>query len=103
MAIVNNSVTNSSAANIYASSGETCVVTLYIANYTASAVTANVYLIPASGTASNSNIIIPNLQIAGYDTYIMNTERLVLGNGDMIQANANTGSALTATVSYTGV
>jgi hypothetical protein len=78
-------------------------VTLYIANYTGSAVSANVYLIPAAGTAGNNNIIIPNLQIAGYDTYIMNTERLVLGNGDMIQANANTGSALTATVSYTGV
>lgn len=102
MAITNSAVTDSSAANIYASTGETCVVTLYIANYTGSSVSANVYLVPAAGTAGTSNIIIPNLQIAAYDTYIMNSERLVLGNGDMIQANANTASALTATVSYSG-
>jgi hypothetical protein len=102
MAITNTAVVNGSAANIYASSGESVVVTLYVANYTASAVSANVYLVPASGTAGTNNIIIPNLQIAAYDSYIMNTERLVLGSGDMIKANANTGSALTATVSYKG-
>ena len=103
MAITNSAVTNLSAANIYASSGETTVVTMYLANYTGSSVTANVYLVPAAGTAGTSNIIIPNITISAYDSYVMNTERLVLGNGDMIQANANTGSAVTATVSYTDV
>lgn len=103
MAITNSAVINSSAANIYASSGETTVVTMYLTNYTGSSVTANVYLVPAAGTAGTSNIILPNIIIGAYDSYIMNTERIVLGNGDMIQANANTASAVTATVSYTDV
>ena len=102
MAITNSSVTNGSAANIYASTGETTVVTMYLANYTGSSVTANVYLVPAAGTAGTSNQIISSLVIAGNDTYIMNNERVVLANGDMLQANANA-SGLTATVSYTGV
>ena len=103
MAITNSAVTNLEAANIYASTGETTVVTMYIANYTASSVSANLYLVQAAGTASTANQILTNLTIGAYDTYVMNTERLTLANGEMIQANANAATSLTATVSYTSV
>ena len=102
MAITNSAVTNSSAANIYASTGNSVVVTTYICNTTGSAISANLYLVPAAGTAGTSNQIVSSLVIAGNDTYIMNNERVVLANGDMLQANANA-SGLTATISYTGV
>ena len=102
MAIVNTSLATS-AANIYASSGNSVVVTVYLCNTDTVAHTVNMYLIPAAGTASSSNQIIKNLSIAASDTYIMNTERLVLSNGEMLQADANANAVVTATVSYTGV
>ena len=102
MAIVNTSLTTS-AANIHASSGNTVVVTVYLCNTDTVARTVNMYLIPAAGTASSSNQIIKNLSIAASDTYIMNTERLVLANGEMLQADASANAVVTATVSYTGV
>ena len=102
MAIVNTSLATS-AANIYASSGNSVVVTVYLCNTDTVARTVNMYLVPAAGTAGAANQIIKNLSIAPSDTYIMNTERLVLANGEMLQANASTNAVVTATVSYTGV
>ena len=102
MAIVNTSLATS-AANIYASSGNSVVVTVYLCNTDTVDRTVSLYLVPAAGTASSSNQIIKNLTIAASDTYIMNTERLVLANGEMLQAEANANSVITATVSYTGV
>ena len=102
MAIVNTSLATS-AANIYASSGNSVVVTVYLCNTDTVARTVNMYLVPAAGTASASNQIIKNLNLAASDTYIMNTERLVLANGEMLQADASANAVVTATVSYTGV
>lgn len=102
MAIVNTSLATS-AANIYASSGNSVVVTVYLCNTDTVSRSVSMYLVPAAGTASSSNIIIKDLVIAPSDTYIMNTERLVLANGEMLQASANTNAVITATVSYTGV
>ena len=57
----------------------------------------------SGGTAGASNQIIKDLTIAGGDTYVMNAEKLVLGNADTIQASSDTASAITATVSYVGI
>ena len=43
------------------------------------------------------------LIIAAADTYILDTERLILENGDSLQVSASTGSVIQATVSYIGV
>lgn len=102
MAITNTSL-STSAANIYASSGNNVVVTVYLCNTDTVARTVNMFLIPAAGTASSANQIIKDLLIAPSDTYIMNTERLVLANGEMLQANCNVNSVVTATVNSTGV
>jgi len=92
-----------SAANVYASTGNTAVTTMYFCNYSGSDVTATVYLVPSGGSASDSNIVYKQIPIAASDTYIIDTERLVLGNGDMIKALCSSNSSLTATVSYVGV
>jgi hypothetical protein len=102
MALINTTLTTS-AANIYASSGNSVVVTVYLCNTDTVARTVSLFAVPAAGTASGSNQIIKDLSIAPSDTYIMNTERLVLANGEMLQANCNVNSVITATVSYTGV
>lgn len=92
-----------SAANVYVSSGNSAVTTMYLCNYSVSDVTVSLYLVPTAGSASDSNIIYKTLPIPAGDTYVIDSERLVLSNGDMLQALASANTSVTATLSYVGV
>lgn len=94
-----------SIANTYVSSGNTAVTFLSLANYSASNVTANVYVVPSGNTVGNLNIVIANLQIATKDTYqfYAGNEKLILANGDSIQVNAGANNSIAAVVSYTSI
>lgn len=92
-----------SASAVYTSSGNTAVTTMYLCNYSATDRTVSVYLVPSAGTAGDSNIIYKDVPIAAGDTYIIDTERLVLANGDSVQALASATTSVTMTVSYVGV
>lgn len=92
-----------SASAVYTSSGNTAVTTMYLCNYSGSDRTVSVYLVPSAGSASDSNIIYKDVPIAAGDTYIIDTERLVLANGDSVQALASSTTSVTMTVSYVGV
>ncbi len=93
----------SGAAAVFTSSGNNAVTTMYLCNYSGSDRTVTVYLVPSAGSAGNSNIIYKDVSIAAGDTYIIDTERLVLANGDSVQALASATSSVTMTVSYVGV
>jgi hypothetical protein len=101
MALQNTSLTPT-AANIFVSSGSNGVTTMYFANYGGSSVTLNLYAVPNGGTAGTGTIIYTNVPIAAYDTYVVDVEKLVLGNGDRLVANVSTAS-VTATVSTMGL
>ena len=94
-----------SIANAYVSSGNTAVTFLSLANYSASNVNANVYVVPSGNTVGNLNIVTSNLQITTQDTYqfYAGNEKLVLANGDSIQINASANSSITAVISYTSI
>ena len=94
-----------STANAYVSSGDTCVTFLSLANYSASNVTANVFVVPSGNAAGNLNVVTANLLITTHDTYqfYAGNEKLILANGDSIQINAGSNNAIAAVVSYTSV
>ena len=103
MTISNTSLTLA-AANIYVSSGNTVVSVMYFCNTDSAARNLNVYLMPQGTTTANTAVqIYKDVQIAAGDTLVVDMEKLVLGNGDMIQANASANLAITATVSYVGI
>lgn len=103
MSIQCNQLTDSSTpGNIYASTGNSVVSTVYFCNTSAADVTINVWAVPASGTYGAGNQIYKTLTIAAYDTYIMDVEKLILGQDDSLQANCSASSSVTATVSYIG-
>ena len=101
MAITNTTLTGT-ASSIYTSTGDSVVVTIYLCNTDSSARTVNLYAVPSAGTAGTSNQIYKDLSINAGDTHITTTERLVLANGDSLQANASASSVVVATVSYAG-
>jgi hypothetical protein len=103
MAISNNLLTTT-ISNVYVSSGNTVVSTMYFCNTDTGARNFNLYLMPAGTSSANASVqIYKNIQIAASDTYVMDMEKLVLGPGDMLQANASANTAITCTLSFVGI
>ena len=103
---IQNTLLTTSATNIYVSSGNTVVSTMYFCNTYTAAVNLNVYLIPAANAGATANVnyqIYANIQLASNDTYVTDWEKLVLGPGDQIRANVNQAGVVNATVSYVGI
>jgi hypothetical protein len=95
----------SSIGNAYVSSGNTAITWLSFCNHTAGNVIANVYVVPSGSVASVANQVLANLLITAGDTYQMYSaaEKILLGNGDSIQANANVTSSISSVTSYTTI
>lgn len=89
---------------VYASTGNTAITYLALCNYGGSNVTANVYVIPSGETPANSNMLISSLNIQANDTFFLYTaaEKLILGNGDSVQATVSA-NTVTSTTSYTSI
>jgi len=104
MSIQTSNVTTT-IANVFVSSGDTAVTFLSLANYSASNVSANVYVVPSGNTVGNLNAVVANIQITTEDTYqfYVGNEKLVLSNGDSIQVNAGADNSIAAVVSFTSV
>jgi hypothetical protein len=101
--MITNTALTTTPANVYVSSGNSVLSTIHFCNYSGSPVNIHVYAVPSGSSASNSNMIYSNVTIQGGDTYIVYQEKFILGNNQSIQANASANSAITTTVSYTGV
>lgn len=93
---------NLATSNIYVSSGNTVISTMYFCNYGSAAANLNVWVTgvgsPFSATA---NLVYREIQIAAADTFVIDREKLVLANGEYIRAN--TGGTITATVNFVGI
>jgi hypothetical protein len=55
-----------------------------------------------SVTQANTRIY-SDIQIQSGDTYVVDSEKLILSSGDMIKANTSGASAIAMTVSYIGI
>jgi len=89
---------------IYTSTNTSAVTMLSLCNYSASAVTISIHVVP-SGNPGTGNIVIKDVSIPAGDTYMLYSagEKLVLDNGNYINAIASAISSVTAVVSYTGI
>lgn len=93
------------AANVLAvtSIGGQAVTTMYFCNTNVNPTTFTMHVVPAGFEANANNIVYKNKVITAGDTYIIDWEKLVLGQGDTVRANANIGNSIVATVSTIGV
>jgi len=102
---IQNTVLSTTVANILVGSGSlgTATTTVYLCNRSASNVLVNLYAVSSGSIASSNNIIYSNVILTTNETYIMDVEKIFLGTGDMLQANAGTNNAVVATVSSIGI
>tara|TARA_B110000977_G_C11051875_1_gene482640 strand:+ start:1077 stop:1301 length:225 start_codon:yes stop_codon:yes gene_type:complete len=69
-------------------------------NFTGSTVTVTVHVVPAGGTADNTNVIYKDHDIVAADTFLLDTERLILDNNETVQIAASAASAVAVTTSF---
>jgi hypothetical protein len=91
--------------NAYVSSGNTAITFMSLCNYSASNVTANVYVVPSGDSVGNVNLVLASIGLTTLDTYQLYAggEKLLLGNGDTIQVDADLDNSVTAVISYTTI
>ena len=103
MAIAQATVTQA-GVDIYTSSGNSATTAIFLMNNNAAARTVQIYVVPSGGSVTTSTKIIKDLTIDAADTYIINTEKLVLSNGDAIHVSTSgDDTSVYATVSYVSI
>lgn len=84
--------------SIYTSTNDSAVTVVYLCNATSSTVFVTVCLVPRLAIANDQlNVIYYNIPIASNDTYIIDTEKIILEHGDSIQAKIHSGYVLNTT------
>lgn len=104
MAITNFQVGANTASAAFTASADTAVTVIYITNKSASDGNVNVYVVPSADSVSENFKIYNNLLIPAQDTYILDTEKLILESGDKIYIEAPDSAAqFNATISTIGL
>ena len=99
MAITQAGAVGTSATTVYTSSGTTAITCMFFMNENGTARTLSVHVVQNGGSLATTNQIVKNITIDPADTYVINLEKLVLSNGDMIQCVASAASSIMPTVS----
>lgn len=100
MTIRNTTLTSSPASILTSSGGETAVVSTYFCNPTASNIDVTVYAVASGDSAGTTNKIYSNLTVTANDTYVLDTEKIILGSDDAIFAE---GDGVVATVVFANI
>ena len=106
MSIETNLIASSSSGSpttVYTSSGESAVTTIFFCNTDSSAIDVTCWIVPNGDTLGDEHMIMKELTISATDTFAFGSERILLGNGDTIQAFASTTNKVSAVISYTGI
>ena len=100
MAIQNTTLT-STAQDLLPTVGTRAITSVYFQNNHSGAVTIDIHVIPSGDTAGNTTRIYKEVNINSGDTLIISTEKIILGNGDMMQSTASVDNVVFATCSHT--
>lgn len=107
MAISNTRLNDTSRKTVYLSSGVNAVTTIIacntgdvdLADETINQASLTLYAIPNGLAAGDETTIVKNLIIPAGETVFFSDEKVILSNGDAIEAVASAGNLLTITIS----
>ena len=104
MAITNYQVVTNYDNAAFTASAETAVTVIYITNKTDGDGTVDIYVVPNGGSVGEPFKIYTELTIKARDTYILDTEKLILETGAKIYIVAPDSAAqFNATISTIGL
>ena len=109
MAITQTIAPSTTNANdhVFEATADTAITSIHLCNITASAAVINIYVLPEDGsttTPTENNKLYHELSISAKDTYIIDTEKMILATGDKIYVeNIDSSGQVTVTVSSIGL
>ena len=104
MAITSNRISSTTTTRIFLASGDQAITTVILCNNNdVSNTTVDVFAVPNGGTVGTGTVILNNLNLPATETFVMDTEKLVLANGDALWAQATVNDIVVATVSSVGI
>ncbi len=104
MAITNFQVAATTGSAAFTASADTAVTVIYITNKTDGDGTVDIYLVPNGASVSANHLIYTQLTVKARDTYILDTEKLILETGAKIYIVAPDSVAqFNATISTIGL
>jgi len=94
-------------AHVFEATSSVAVTTIHLCNITSEDATVNVYLLPSDGSTTvptQNNKIYNTLTVKALDTFIIDSEKLILSTGDKIFIETPDSSGLiVATISTIGL
>tara|TARA_Y100001937_G_C7018864_1_gene284424 strand:- start:478 stop:792 length:315 start_codon:yes stop_codon:yes gene_type:complete len=104
MAITNFQVAANTSSAAFTASAETAVTVIYITNKTDGDGTVDIHIVPNGSSVSANFLVYSQLTIKARDTYILDTEKLILETGAKIFISAPDSAAqFNATISTIGL
>ena len=92
---------------VFKATADTAVTSIHLCNITSNDATVNIYLLPDDGStagATENNKIYNTLTIPGTDTYVIDTEKMIMSAGDKLFIETpDSSSSVVATVSTIGL
>ena len=93
--------------HIFEATADTAVTSIHMCNITSSDATVNIYLLPEDGSTTvptEENKMYNTLTIKATDSYIIDIEKMILGNGDKIYVqNVDSSGQVIVTISTIGL
>jgi hypothetical protein len=90
----------------YISSGDNAVTTIHLCNISGGTIVVDVYILKSDNStaaANDDNKIYSTLSISANNTYVIETEKLILSTGDKIFVKAGSGGTIVVTISTIGL
>lgn len=97
MSITNTKI-NTALKSIYTSVGDNAVVVAYFCNTSEQSVDFSVHAVSQGNIASSDNLIYSNVNLTSNDTYVMDNEKLILGDGESLWAVATEDDTVVVTI-----
>lgn len=92
MALLSTQLTNTTTS-IFTSSGTNAITAIYVCNSGSQAVHVTIYAVANGDTPSALNAIYYGIPLTINDTYVIDTEKIILENGDSLHANLDVASS----------
>ena len=104
MAITNFQVAATTGSAAFTASADTAVTVIYITNKTDGDGTVDVYVVPNGSSVGNNFLVYSQLTVKARDTYIIDTEKMILESGAKIFiASPDSAAQFNATISTIGL
>lgn len=101
--IVSTQISSGSSILSASTGNNLAIVLISLCNFSPSASTVDINVVPSGSVAGNSNLFIKGRLLNPSDSLILSTEKILLGSGDSLWMSSSLSASVSTVVSYMNV